>query len=247
MIKKLSSYPGFINLLILLLIFSGCKTPKDTTYFQTIPYNSEVKTLISKDFEHRVKPGDVLSISILSPSEEVKNYNRGAEGHTVDKFGNIQIYNLGEVKVLDLTTAQVKDRITRLLIPDYFKLATVTVQFVNHRVIVMGAVGKPGVIPMPTEHLSIIEAIALSGDLSEKASKDNILVIRNTDNGKMFYRVNMLDGSVFNSNYYYLQSEDVIYVEDDKELKKGVNGQQLVSYVISGISLFFLLFDRIFK
>jgi polysaccharide biosynthesis/export protein len=234
--------------LVFLLIFSlfACTPQKESTLFQTIPYNSEVKTLVTKDFEHKVRPDDILTIVITSPSEEVKNYNTLTE-YLVDKNGQVQLYRLGNVKVEGLTLSQVKEKITQLLVPDYFKQASVAARFKNHKVILMGEVGAPGVINLETEHISILEAISTRGDLKETAKKDNILVIRNTPNGKMFYRINLLDGSVFNSPYYYLQAEDVVYVEPDPEQKKkGANTQQIVSYVISGLSLLFLIFDRVY-
>lgn len=245
--RKYLSVNSVYCIMILSTVFGlSCTPQKNTTYFQTIPYNSEVQTLITKDFEHRVKPDDVLSIAIVSASEEVRNYNTNSDGYLVDKNGNIQIYKLGDVKVGGYTLTQVKDRITKQLVPDYFKQAAVSIRFKNHKIVVLGEVGSPGVIPMETEHLSIIEAISLKGDLNENARRDNVLVIRNTDKGKIFYRVNLLDGSVFNSNFYYLQSDDIVYVEAEGKKKDGASSaQQIFTYVISGLSFLFLIFDRV--
>lgn len=243
--KYLSVSPYFYSILLIALISFSCNTQKNANYFQTIPYNSEIQTLITKDFEHRVRPDDVLTITIVSPSEEVKNYNTAVDGYLVDKNGSVQIYKLGDVKVLDLTMSQVKEKITKLLVPNYFVQASVSVRFKNHRIIVLGEVGAPGIIPMETEHLSIVEAIASKGDLRENARKDNILVIRNTPRGKLFYRVNLLDGSVFNSPFYYLQADDIVYVEPDLSKKKSNNTQAIIGYVLSGVSVLLLIFDRI--
>ncbi|HUC79707.1 MAG TPA: polysaccharide biosynthesis/export family protein [Flavisolibacter sp.] len=243
--KYLSVRPYFGIFLLVALISFSCNTQKNTSYFQTIPYNSEIQTLITKDFEHRVKPDDVLTITIVSPSDEVKNYNMMLDGYLVDKNGNIQVYKLGDIKVLDLTLTQIKDKITKMLVPDIFVRASVSVRFKNHRVVVLGEVGAPGIIPLETEHISIIEAIASKGDVRESARKDNILVIRNTPRGKLFYRVNLLDGSVFNSPFYYLQADDIVYVESDPEKKKSSNTQAIIGYVLSGVSLLLLIFDRI--
>lgn len=244
----MSKYPSFrITLFVVALsayLNISCNPEKNTTYFQTIPYNSEVQTLITKDFEPRVKPDDILDITIVSPSQEVKDYNAAPEGYLVDKNGNIQMFKLGEVKVLDLTLSQIKTKITQMLVPDIFKQVGVSVRFKNHRVVVIGEVNSAGVIPMPTEHLSIVEAIAIRGDLRETARKDNILIIRNTEKGKMFHRVNLLDGSVFNSPFYYLQSDDIIYVEKDPDKSKAGKTQQYIGFIFSGLSLAFLIFDR---
>lgn len=243
MLKFFSVY--CVICLVFFALFSvSCTPAKNLAYFQTIPYNSQLQTLVTKDFEHKVRVDDILMVEITSPSEEVVLYNASANGHLVDKYGNIQIYKIGDVKVLDLTLQQVKERLTKQLVPDYFKQATISVRFKNHKIVVLGEIGAPGLIPMETEHLTILEAISLRGDLKERARRDNILVIRNTEKGKLFYRVNLLDGSVFNSPFYYLQADDILYVEPVPE-KKNNNVQQIVAYAFSGISLLFLIFDRI--
>ena len=223
---------------------SSCTPQKNTTYFNTVPYNSEVQTLITKDFEHKVKVDDILTVGFFSNSVETPKYNTSTEGYLVDKNGNIQVYNIGDVKVAGLTLEQVKQKLTRTLVPDFFKQLTLSVRFKNHRVVVLGDIGSPGVIPMETEHLALLEALSLRGDLRETAKKDNVLVIRNTDRGKIFYRVNLLDASVFNSDYYYLQADDIVYVEQERK-RTTVNADRIVSYALSGISIILLLLDRI--
>ena len=209
---RLTGFRSYLIPLFALLLLS-CSSPKNTNLFQTIPYNSEIKTLITKDFEHKVKADDLLSITIVSPSEEAKNYNTFSDGYLVDKNGNIQLYKIGDVKVEGLTVAQVKDRVTKLLVPDYFNQASVAVRFRNHKIVVIGEVASQGVVKMETEHISIVEALATQGGLTPNSRRDNILVIRNTESGKLFYRINLLDGSVFNSDFYYLQANDIVYVE----------------------------------
>jgi polysaccharide export outer membrane protein len=238
----------FPNFLLALTFFGvvgvACTPQKNTAYFQTVPYNSEIQTLVTKDFEHKIKVDDVLLIGIFSPSERITLYNTSPEGYLVDKSGNIQLYNVGNVKVGGLTIEEAKNKIQKLLEPDYLKNVSVSARFKNHKIVVLGEVGSPGIIPMETEHLSILDAIAASGDLRETARKDNLLVIRNTDRGKLFFRVNLLDGSVFNSNFYYLQAEDILYVEPEQK-KKSANVDRILSYVLSGISLVLLLSDRL--
>lgn len=232
------------SLLIFGLLAASCTPPKNTSYFQTIPYNSEIQTLISKDFEHKVRVDDILLIGIYSPSERIALYNNAADGYLVDKNGNIQIFNVGDVKVAGLTLDQVKEKIIKTLQPDYLKNVSVSARFKNHKVVMLGQVGSPGVLPMETEHLSLLEAISARGDLREDARKDNVLVIRNTEKGKIFFRVNLLDGSIFNSNFYYLQADDIVYVEPEPKKKAG-NVDRIISYALSGISVILLITDRI--
>jgi polysaccharide export outer membrane protein len=233
-----------VSVLVLALLGLSCTPQKEAHYFETVPYNSEVQTLITKDFEHKIKVDDILLIAFFSSSVEIAKYNASADGYLVDKNGNIQVYNIGDVKVVGLTVDQVKQKLMKILMPDIFKTLTISARFKNHRVIVLGEVGSPGVIPMETEHLSLLEAISMRGDLREDARKDNLLVIRNTDRGKMFYRVNLLNSSVFNSDYYYLQADDILYVEAEPKKKSGQT-DRIIGYVISGLSLLLLIGDRI--
>lgn len=231
-------------MVVLCFFVFSCKTQKETPYFKTVPYNSEIQTLITKDFEHKVKVDDLLSIGFYSSSVDIIRYNTSPEGYLVDKNGNIQVYTLGDVKVVGLTLDQVKQRLTKLLMPDYLKQVSVSARFKNHRIVVLGEVRSPGVIPMETEHLSLLEALSLRGDLMPTAKRDNLLVIRNTERGKLFYRVNLLDASVFNSDYYYLQTDDIVYVEAEPK-KKDNNTERIISYALSSVSVILLLIDRI--
>lgn len=243
----MSKFPPLKLLLCLLLLgFLGvsCTPQKDTTYFHTVPVNSEIQTLITKDFEMKVKAGDQLTILFYGPSTEIDKYNAGAENYAVDKNGNIQIYRLGDFKVEGLTLEQIKQKLIKILVPDIFTKLSVTAKFRNHRVVIMGEIGTPGVIPIEAENLTLLEAIAQRGDLRESARRDNVLVIRNTERGKIFYRVNLLDGSIFNSNFYYLQPDDIVYVEPEPKKNKA-NVEKIINYVISGASFILLLTSRI--
>lgn len=227
------------------LFFSSCTPHKNTAYFQTVPYNSEVQTLITKDFEHRVRPDDVLDIMFYSPVRDIVLYNGSPEGFLVDKNGNIQVYNIGNVKVIGLTLEGVKQKLTSILQPDYFKQLSVSARFKNHRIVVLGDVGAPGIVPMVTEHMSLLEVISVRGDLRPTAKRDNILVIRNTDRGKLFYRVNLLDGSVFNSDYYYLHDDDIVYVEGIAKDPNALTPDRIISYALTVVSFVFLIVQRI--
>lgn len=240
-----SLFLNYLLAVVLLGLFTvSCTPEKNTVYFNTVPYNSQIQTLITKDFEHKVKADDVLQIGIYSRSPDVALYNTAPDGYLVDKNGNIQLYKLGDVRVTGLTLEQVKEKIKRSLVPDIMTEATVSARFRNHKIVVLGEVGTPGIIPMETEHLSLLEAISSRGDLRPTARKDNILVIRNTDRGKLFYRVNLLDGSVFNTDYYYLQADDIVYVEPEKKPKSATT-DRIITYTLSGLSFLLLLYDRI--
>lgn len=242
---KILSVNSYLLLCIIAIGLFSCQTEKNYTYFQTRPDNSLLKTLITKDFEHKVRPDDILLININSADSKISGpFNTSPAGYLVDKRGNVQLYKLGDVNVQGLTLYQVKEKLYKQY-AGYFIDGLIDVAFKNHKVLVMGEVGSPGVIPMETEHLSILDALTRSGDLKEDARKDRILVIRDTPGGKLFNRLNLLDESIFNSPFYYLQADDIVYVEPDPDKKKTNKPQQILGYVISGASFFFLILDRL--
>ena len=92
----------------------------------------------------------------------------------------------------------------------------VTIRFLNFKVTVLGEVAHPNVITVPSERISLLEAIGLAGDLTIYAQRDNVLVIRDEDGKKITHRLNLNSTELFNSPYYYLKSNDVVYVEPNK-------------------------------
>jgi polysaccharide export outer membrane protein len=124
------------------------------------------------------------------------------------------------------------------------------VRYLNHRVSVLGEVNRPGVIQMPEERLSVLEVLSTSGDVTAFARRNNILIIRETANGKELKRLNFEDHSIFTSDWYYLQPDDVVYVEpNEKKLndEKRNKTQQTVGLILSGVSLAVIILDRIIK
>jgi polysaccharide biosynthesis/export protein len=255
MCKTLLQLPAYTVWLLMLCCFTSCKTPTGIAYFQTIKKDTTLQNTVAKDFDLTIRPDDLLSISITSASPELSalfNSAQGsgsstgtaAPGYLVDKNGNIQLYKLGNVKLAGLTRTAAKEKLEADLAP-YLKEAVVTVRLANNRITVLGEVGSPGVIDMPTDQISILEAIGRSGDLSKNAKKENILIIRQTGSGKEFRHLDLSDHSVFTSPYFYLQNGDVVYVEPETKRKEPLNPQQVIAYAISGISILSLIISRI--
>lgn len=238
--------------------FSACTTPKNISYFQTITRDTILQNTVTKNFDLKIVPDDLLSIGIASSSPELSglfNASSGggatsgsgsSSGYLVDKKGNIQLYKLGDVKVAGLTRNELKEKLQQSLVP-YLKDAVVSVRFSNHRIVVLGEVSSPGVLPMATDQMTVLEAIGQSGDVKETGRRTNVLVIRQTETGKEFRHLNLSDHSIFTSPYYYLQNEDVVYVEPDPKQKSTQTTPQIISYVISGISIITLLINQLSK
>lgn len=249
MCKTLLRLPAYTVWLLMLYCFTSCKAPASVAYFQTIKRDTTLQNTAAKDFDIKIKPDDQLAIGITSASSELSGqFNAsqtnagGNAGYLVDRKGNIQLYKLGDVRVAGLSRDELKEKLQKELSP-YLKDPMVTVRFLNQRVILMGEVGQPGVLTFNSDQINILEALGQRGDLTKNARRDNILLIRQTDTGKEFRHLNLLDNSIFNSPYFYLQSEDIVYVEPEK--KKTTNTQQIISYVLTGFSIVTLIVSRI--
>ncbi len=247
------------------IAFSSCKTPQTAYYFKTLPRDTSIQSSVFRMSESRIKKNDQLAInfSSLNPAEDV-TYNAAAGvgaataatgssgsggGYLVDAQGNIQLHRLGSVHVEGMTRAELKNKLQKDIEP-YLKDAIVTVRYLNHRVSVMGEVVRPGPVQMPEERLSVLEVLSASGDVTNFARRNNILVIRETEKGKELKRLNLEDHSIFTSEWYWLQPDDVVYVEpSEKKLneEKRNKTQQTVGLIISGISLAVIILDRVIK
>lgn len=250
MCKARPLLPAVLLPLLAVCCLAACQAPKKTAYFQTIQRDTVLQNTVTKNFDLKIRPGDQLAITIASASAELSGqFNTapggegGAGGYAVDKAGKIRLYKLGDMKAAGLSRAELREELERQLQP-YLKDPVVTVNFVNHKVTVLGAVGSPGVITLTSDQLNILEAIGQSGDLAENSQREKVLLIRQTEAGKEFRHLNLLDHSIFTSPYFYLQNEDVVYVEPEPK-KEASRTTQIYSYIISGISIIALIVNWI--
>ena len=266
-VKRFYNIEKYRNVLfsgsLVILLFTACSAPKNAYYFKTLPGDTTINTAVNRLTESVIRKNDQLAITISSLNpEEDRVYNAAAlsvstagggasasGGYLVDLNGNIQLHRLGNLHAQGMTRRELKNKIETDIKP-YLKDPVVTVRYLNHRVTVIGEVSQPQIIPMPEEHLSILELLGSSGDVSAMARKDNILIIRETETGKKFKRLNLEDHSVFTSEWYFLQPDDVVYIEPgDKKLKeeKRARLQQNISLIVSGVSLAIIILDRIIR
>ena len=244
------------------IVLSSCATPKNSYYFKNLPRDTSINTTINRMAESTIRKNDQLSITISSLNpEEDRVYNAaalslssntagsGSNGYFVDANGNIQLHRLGNLHAEGITRRELKNKIETDIKP-YLKDPVVTVRYLNHHVTVMGEVTKPQVVPMPEEQLSILEVLGASGDITIMGKRDNILIIRETETGKQFKRLNLEDKSVFTSEWYYLKPDDVVYIEpNDKKVneEKRTRTQQTISLALSGISLVIIILNSLLK
>jgi polysaccharide export outer membrane protein len=250
------SLTGISISIILVCFFASCITPKNTYYFQTIKKDTTFQSLINRNGESKIRNNDKLSITINSASrEEDLPYNLGSingnssyEVNAVD--GNISLYKLGNMHVAGLTRKEVKLKIEKDLQP-YLKMPVVDVKFINRRVVVLGEFSRVQVIPMPEDNISLFEVLATSGDINQIGTKSKIMIIRESDSGKQVKQINLEDNSIFNSPWYYLHPDDVVYVSPDKEKVKYQNRtlrrQEIFATVSFVLSIFIIVLDRIIR
>ena len=222
----------FISLTVSAMLFTGCTLTKHLTYFQNIDTvnlaQGEMRPKI------KIKPNDELTINVTSITPEAAapfNFNASAVNagsymgstgsiytYIVDKDGMINFPVLGKIRVQGMTRPELEDFLTAQIKP-YFtenENPVVKVRISNFKVTVIGAIGT-NVITVDNERMSIIEAIARCGDLNIYGKRPNILLIRENEKGeKMTARFNINDANILNSPYYFLEQNDIIYVEPHK-------------------------------
>lgn len=213
--------------------------------------------VIEQDYELRIKPDDQLYIMISSKEPELlipfantqilgsasggSTNMQETTGFQVDKYGKIDIPILGEMQVAGLTRLQLADEIKkRLEDGQYIKEPTVSVRIKGLKVSVMGEVGSPGVHEMPGDRITLLEALSMAGDLTPSAKRSNILVLREENGKRHTYTVDLTSGhDVLTSPCYYLQQNDVVYVEPNKSIN--VKGSSALSYIGAGASVISVL------
>lgn len=229
------------------LLLGSCSTPKNITYFPDLTTGSTIIPTEVKDI--KIKPEDKVSIMVTTQDMALSNlfnlvtaqtrlgvsttnnlYGNTANGsnsqityYTVDSKGDINFPVLGKIHIAGLTREQIAEKIsTDLQKKNLVKDPVVTVEFANIGVSVMGEVNKPGRYEFNKDHFTIIDALSMAGDLKLNGVRDNILVMRNSGDGKQeAYRVNLLDAnSLIASPVFYLQQDDMIYVEPNDKAKR---------------------------
>jgi polysaccharide biosynthesis/export protein len=243
---------GNISLILIFaaILFSSCSSTKNRAYFQNLPADTTLQNLVSKNYEPKIQKADLLGIMVASLSPEntaIYNAPQNSEGplngYLVDEAGNISFIKLGTLHVEGMTRKELKSKLEQDLSP-YLKETVVSVGFLNRHVTLIGAV-SPQILPMPNDNMTLLDALAAGGDIGTKGKTDNVLVIREKDNSKEFKRLNLTDQSIFYSPYFYLQPNDIVYVEPVKEKKS--NTAQIISYVTTGITFLIFILDRVIK
>ena len=254
----------FFYLIVAVLFMSSCGVKyKSVPYFTDLPVDSALQEKILNQTILTIQKNDILAITVSSLNPEASAiFNMGttsslqsntavnvnpantANGFIVDQEGMIQLPLVGSVKVAGLTITEARKLVQSKLV-DYLKEPVVGLRLINFKVSVLGDVARPGVFPVNSERVTVSEALGMAGDLSITAVRNNVLLIREQNGNRQYIRLNMQSKDLFNSPYYYLQNNDVLYVQPGNAKYASVDSSyRNVSIVLSALSVIALIISR---
>jgi polysaccharide export outer membrane protein len=232
-------------LLSTIAIVSSCSSPQELVYFNNIQ-DTTLKAG-STGTEIKIQPDDILSITVSSLNPEATAIFNAPQdtkstvgaGYLVAENGTIQFPVLGHIKASGITKPQLAEMLTKELTDKKLLVdPIVTIRFINFKISVLGEVNKPGVYTIPNEKITLLEALSFAGDLTMYGKRDNVLLVRESESGnKTIKRLNLSSSDIFTSPYYYLQTNDVVYVEPSKNKVSKERSATLLPIIFSGVSL----------
>ncbi|MBI1287890.1 MAG: polysaccharide export protein [Flavobacteriales bacterium] len=235
-----------------LILNESCITRKDISYFQDVSDSLSTQK-ISKGFEAVIQSGDILSVHVSSLSKEASSFfnvvgettdQQVANTYLVDADGNIEMPLIGLIHVSNLTTQVARDSLKQHL-DKYLVDPTVNIRIRNFKVTVLGEVAQPGVYTIPNEKITLMEALGLAGDMTIFAKRVNVLLIREDRGQREFVKLDLTSKEFFESDYYYLHSNDIIYVEPGKGKFASADAwYKILPIVFSGLTALGLFLGR---
>jgi polysaccharide export outer membrane protein len=251
-----------------LCVLAGCASQKQISYLQDVP--DDYRQKITQDYDLKIHPDDLLSIMVNSKDPElaqmfnlpmvsyqIANSNTGYAGgqnrvlgYLVDKEGYIDFPQLGVIRVQGMTRTELTKYIKNQLIEKgLMKDPIVTIQFLNFKVSVLGEVNQPGTFEITSDRITLLDALSLAGDLTVYGQRENVKVIREENGERVVASLDLRNKDLLSSPYYYLQQNDVVYVEPNK-VKAGqreINQNRTIGTFASILSVMVSLAVLIFK
>lgn len=256
-------------LLFVVLSTTSCIPTKRLTYFQEDPQAVDSLMFPNKRQEpYRLQINDLLSIRIKVLDQEtvgifnpVSDANPNAtgeerlyyDGFVVDNQGTIRIPLLGKVSVLGLTVEEIREKLEERLKADFFKEEAnlfVTVKLAGIRYTINGEINRPGSNIIYRDQVSIMEAIANSGDITMEGNRNDVVIVRQYPTGQKVHRIDLTKIDAMNSPYYYIKPNDLILINPlpQKSWGTGTTGFEsfrTIATIISAISTTLLLIRRL--
>ena len=260
-----------IVFLAVVLGSSSCVSHQELLYLRDLPVNADVTDTIKNisQADLRLQPDDLLSITVTSYNLEAsKPFNMDANsmqsmaqalqggsnvaemltGYFVDQEGFIDFPVLGRLDVNRKTLTETKALLYGKL-KTYLKDPVVNIRYLNLKVSILGEVTKPGTLRLTNKRLTIFEAIGMVGDMTPYANRSNVVVIREKNGRRSIKRINLQSAEIFTSPFYYLQQNDVVYVEPNKTKVNTIADQssRVLSYVSTALSILTIAFTLILR
>lgn len=251
--KKWFNFPLVLFLFFCVAVFlSSCISTQNVTYFNNLPDSAIITLEKVLPPQPLIQVNDELEIRIGGENEKTVDYisQHFTAGNTgpvvVDINGNIELPKIGKLKVAGLTRDAAKDTITNAF-REYLVDPVVSVKFGGFQFSVLGEVGAPGTFTLTNEKISIFEALAKAGDLTQFSERKNVRIIRDVNGNRKIITLDLNDSKLLNSQDYYLTRYDVIYVEPRSLKLVGENLQRTSTYIASVASVLafvFLIFKK---
>ncbi|MFA5619209.1 MAG: polysaccharide biosynthesis/export family protein [Weeksellaceae bacterium] len=235
-----------IQLFFLALLVSSCVSREKITYFQG---DLEAVNELAERYEATIQPDDLLAITVYArdeaatrifnqesnttPTASAGNANLRRLSYLVDKEGYIEFPVLGRVKLGGMSRNEAIEYMKGLLTEEIIDPG-VAINILNFRITVLGEVNNPGTFQLENEKITIMEALGKAQDLTINGERKNVLVIREVDGTRNYYRIDLTSNEVFDSPVYYLSQNDIVYVEPNQN-KRNLSSPVIrdVSFVIS--------------
>jgi polysaccharide export outer membrane protein len=236
------------------LLLSACGSTKEVSYFQDV--NGLREQAIDQKYEVIIHQDDLLSIYVNSKNPELTapfnmsvafsqigsevSYQQRVLGYLVDVNGEIDFPVLGKIQVEGLTRLQLTNLIKNNLIREnLIKDPIVTVQFLNFKISVIGEVNHPGSFTVTGDRITLLEALSMAGDLTIYGKRDRVAVIREEEGERTILFHDLRSINIFDSSCYYLQQNDIVYVEPNrtKAAQSHINQNNSVGVWLSAVSI----------
>ncbi|MGF7232883.1 polysaccharide biosynthesis/export family protein [Arachidicoccus sp.] len=267
---------AFSSILVGTLLLTSCATKRNLVYFSNLPDSTIYQQAIENQVQPKIQTGDALAIKVttLNPQSNIL-YNSGsvpltnigtssaqssalptsgavgsatlAEGYMVDNEGNINFPLLGKVALSGLTIDEAQQKMTDL-ISKTDKGVIVNIDIQNYKVTVIGEVAHPGTFPVTNDKINVLEALGMAGDMTPYAVRENVLVVREKNGKRTMERLDLTDKNVFKSPFFYLQQNDIVYVQPENKLKAAQADTRyirLIPIITASISALAIVLSRV--
>ena len=241
------------NVIVLLLtggLLASCASSKKVVYLQDVDVNKRIKA--ESEYKTVIHTDDLLSIIVscddlesalpfntpmigLGREVSTTSTQQIPRGYLVDKNGVIDFPVLGKLKVEGISRNDLAEMLKEKL-SVYLKNPIVTIQFQNFKVTILGEVKSPGSYKVVSERVSLLDALGMAGDLQINGKRKNVLVMREQGGEKIFARIDLTSSDFIDSPFFYLQQNDVVYVEPNKGRIAGGSVSTFLPYILSSLS-----------